>query len=314
MNTLIKVFGSILIILFVYFFSFQLQRVFFTGLTAFAKKLGVFSTSKELVLQRYIFLHKESPIAKLYLWINEQILALGIKKVGVTPFGFFMFWSLISVVMAFVLRAFMNLGITYLPFLFVLLLTGVLVSIRVFVSNRMERRESDILDAEDLLIPELGSGVVNAVVAHVDNLPSSVKADFKAFISNIQDRGLTFEDSMYILTDNLGMVFRDFAQKAIHFEKQGDNKILEIFADIVESNRLRRDLRYRNAEKFTNMRTSFVVSVGMTIGYALFVLATDEFSRYFFLTLTVGKILLIVMVCVVFFVLSYQATIRSRAL
>ena len=80
------------------------------------------------------------------------------------------------------------------------------------------------------------------------NFAPSVREDFQAFIVNIQDRGYTFEDAMFILSDNLGLVFKDFAQKAIYFEAVGEREMVEIFADIVETNRLRRQLRDENNE------------------------------------------------------------------
>ena len=84
------------------------------------------------------------------------------------------------------------------------------------------------------------TGVKAAIVLYQDNFDLSVRSDFKEFISNVQDRNLTFEDAMYILADNLGDIFVDFAQKSIYFEKIGDPNMQEMFVDIAETNRLRR--------------------------------------------------------------------------
>ena len=119
---------------------------------------------------------------------------------------------------------------------------------------------------------------------------------------------------MYILSDNLGIIFRDFAQKAIFYETLGEPDMVSIFDDIVETNRLRRELRYKNNIEFQTLKTSFVMSSVVTFGYFLFLMATDAFSRYFFLTTTPDIILLIVIILVVFGVLSYITTIKSRAL
>ena len=66
---------------------------------------------------------------------------------------------------------------------------------------------------------------------------------------------------MYILADNLGMVFQDFAQKAIYFEAVGEREMVEIFADITETNRLRRQLRDENNNAFVTLKSSFLISV-----------------------------------------------------
>ena len=119
---------------------------------------------------------------------------------------------------------------------------------------------------------------------------------------------------MYILADNLGLVFNDFAQKAIYFEAVGEREMVEIFADITETNRLRRQLRDENNNQFAGLKASFVVSAGMTFAYFIFLMFTDDFSRTFFLTNTIGKFLLLIIVGVVFAVLSYITTIKSQTI
>lgn len=187
-----------------------------------------------------------------------------------------------------------------------------LIMTRVMVSERLEKREADIMNAVDLIVPEIGNGVKNAIVAYKDNFAPSVREDFAAFLINIQDRGYTFEDAMYILSDNLGSIFQDFAQKAIYFEAAGEKEMVDIFTDITETNRLRRQLRDENNAAFTSLRSSFIISVIMVVGYFIFLMITDEFSRHFFLQVTAGKFLLIGMVMLVFMVLAYIATIKSK--
>ena len=189
-----------------------------------------------------------------------------------------------------------------------------LVATRVFVAGKMEKREADVMDALDLIIPEIGSGVKNAIARYVDNFSPSLQQDFKIFLSNIQDRGMSFEDAMFILADSLGNIFKDFAQKAVFYEALGEEDMRGIFDDIVETNRQRRELRYNNNLEFGVLRLSFIISAGITIGYFIFLMATDWFSRYFFLTTTWGNILLVAIVLTIFGVLSYIATIKSRAI
>ena len=119
---------------------------------------------------------------------------------------------------------------------------------------------------------------------------------------------------MYILADNLGIVFKDFAQKAIYYEAIGDKNMQDIFTDISETNRLRRQLRDENATQFAGLKTTFLVSTGMVVAYFIFLMVTDSFSRYFFLQSTIGKIILIFMILVIFCVLAFITTIKSKAI
>lgn len=303
-----------IIIFMIYFFSFQLQVIFAKFLKKFSEKIGVYSTSKEYAMQRYVYQHSSSLIAKLYNWVNNQLVALGLKRLGVSVVGYLLFWAVISFIISVVLNLLTQMGVLFFPFMFLMIFVITLVMTRVMVSERMEMREADVMNAIDLIVPEVHNGVKNAIVTYKDNFAPSVKDDFQAFIINIQDRGYTFEDAMYILADNLGLVFNDFAQKAIYFEAVGEREMVEIFADITETNRLRRQLRDENNNQFAGLKASFVVSAGMTFAYFIFLMFTDDFSRTFFLTNTIGKFLLLVIVGIVFAVLSYITTIKSQTI
>lgn len=303
-----------IILFLVYFFSFQLQRLFASFLKKFSEKIGVYSTTREFAMQRYVYQHSSSLIAKLYTWVNNQLVALGLKRLGISVYGYLLFWGFVSLVMSLALDFILSLGLTFAPILWGMCYVITLVMTRVLVSERMEMREADIMNAIDLIVPEVHNGIKNAIVTYKDNFAPSVREDFQAFITNIQDRGYTFEDAMYILADNLGLIFNDFAQKAIYFEAVGEKEMVEIFNDITETNRLRRQLRDENNNAFTTLKASFIVSAGMTFAYFIFLMFTDDFSRQFFLMSTAGKFLLIIMVGVVFAVLSYITTIKSKTI
>ena len=90
--------------------------------------------------------------------------------------------------------------------------------------------------------------------------------------------------------------------------------MVDIFSYITETNRIRRELRDKNTVVFNNLKVSFIASSFITFGYFLFLMATDSFSRSFFLHETVGKFLLLVIMIVVVGVLSFITTIKSRAI
>lgn len=313
-SDLIKLVVIAVAIFLIYFFSYQLQILFAKGLKKFGEKVGVYSTSKEFTYQRYVYQHSSSPISKLYNWVNNQLVALGLKRLGVSVVGYLLFWAFIAFFIALGIDLVTQMGFLFFPILYVVTFVCILVMTRVMVSERMEMREADVMNAVDLIVPEIKNGVKNAIVTYKDNFAPSVRDDFQAFITNVQDRGYSFEDAMYILADSLGLVFNDFAQKAIYFEAVGEKEMVDIFSDITETNRLRRQLRDENNNAFTSLKASFIVSTLMTFGYFIFLMFTDDYSRQFFLTQTVGKFLLIIMVIVVFAVLAYISTIKSKSI
>lgn len=297
-----------------YFLSFQIQKFFAKSFRSIEKKIGTFTTRKEYTIQRYVYQHPSALLSQLYKWVNNQIVSLGLKNIGITPLGYMLFWACVSVVMSILVCLVTGAGVFMSVFYWLVIYICMLVMTRVIVSERMEKRETDIMDAIDLIVPEIQNGVKNAILRYIDNFPPSLRTEFNTFVSNIQDRGYSFNDAMYILADQLGLLFSDFAQKAIFFEAIGESDMVDIFSDITETNRLRRELRDKNTDVFNNLKVSFIASACITFGYFLFLLATDDFSRNFFMHEPVGKFLLLVIILVVFGVLSFITTIKSKAI
>lgn len=314
MTAFLKAVGVLGIIVVVYFFSFQIQKVLAKGGSKIAKVVGTWSVSREYSLQRYIFIHPDSIISSVYNWVNEQIIALGLKRYGITPVGFSSFWCIISGVLTVLTWWLMNLGMFLLVPLYIVTTILVFTLTRVYVSNKILSRELEIMDAEDLIIPEIKSGVQNAIIRYIDNFSPALQPDFRAFVTNITDRGYSFNDAMYILADSLGVTFKDFAQKAIFYEAAGEDDMVDIFTDIVETNRLRRELRTENEAIFTQLTTSFVVSTVIVALFGAYMITTDEFTYNFFFNNEVGKVIFLSMFGIVLGVLSYITTLKSKAL
>ena len=311
---LVKVFVVIVVIFLLYFFSKQLQVFFANVFSKLSKKLGIYSVSQEYAFQKYVYQQSDSLPARLYNWVNMQLIALGLKRLGVSVVSYLMFWCVMALIMSLVLCLVLGFGLLMLPIVFCFLFVVSLVLTRVIVSEQMERREADVMDAIDLIVPEVKNGIKNAIITYQDNFAPSVKDDFHAFITNIQDRGYSFEDAMIMLSDSLGSVFKDFAQKAIYYEAVGETEMVEIFNDITETNRLRRMLRDENNKSFAELKSTFVISTLCVVGYFIFLMITDDFSRIFFLQNFWGQILLLIMIGIVFAVLAYITTIKSRAI
>lgn len=305
---------AVVVIVVGYFLSFQAQKILAKVYKTFEKRVGSFTTRREYAIQRYVYQHRSSLVAKLYNWVNVQIIALGFKRLGVTPLGYLIFWGFVAFILTIVITLVSGMGIFTSVFYWGIIYVCLLIMTRVVVSERMERRETDVMDSIDLIIPEIHNGVKNSILRYQDNFPISLRPEFKSFVSNIQDRGYSFNDAMYILADQLGLIFYDFAQKAIFFEAIGEADMVDIFSDITETNRIRRELRDKNTTVFNGLKVSFVASAVITFGYFIFILITDSFSRSFFLQNSFGKFLLLVIMLVVFGVLSFITTIKSRAI
>lgn len=311
---IVRVLSCVLAFLLIYFFSYQLQQRLAGFFGTIMRKFGGYTNTQELALQRYVFQHSRSLVAIVYGWINRQLIGLGVKKHGVTPLGYFIFWGFASLMLSLLLMYLLHMGLMFTGGIWIVLWVCMLVMTRVIVSEKIEKREMEVMDSIDLLVPELDKGVKNAIITYQDNVPLGVREDFKAFVTNTQDRGFSFEDAMYTLSDGLGAVFKDFAEKAIYYERSGEKDLLDIFSDIVETNRLRRQLREENNRKFRELRITFIVSTLMTFAYFIFIITTDTFSRTFLLQTTAGNVLLLIICIIVFAVLAFITTIKSNTI
>lgn len=298
----------------VYYFSYQLQLVFSNMVNAIGTKLGYYSKEGELELKKYVFLHRSSLVAKLYWFVNDLIINMGMKVSGVTPLGFLLFWAIIALILSVFCTLILRLGFIGVIPLFFILLVFEIVLIRVSISEKIERREACIMDAVDLIIPELRNGVKNAILFQKQNFSPLIVDDFNEFDINVNQRKMSFNDAMMILSDNLGMLFRDFAQKAISFEQSGDLDMLDIFVEIVETNRLRRELRDINNVRFSAIRRDFIVSSALMVAYAFYAMATDKFTRVFLTSTTFGKFIVIFMFADTIAVLAFISMIKSKSL
>ena len=63
---LIRLVGVSVMFFLIYFFSFHLQVYIARFAKFFSEKIGVYSTSKEFVLQRYVYQHSDGLVAKFY--------------------------------------------------------------------------------------------------------------------------------------------------------------------------------------------------------------------------------------------------------
>ena len=258
-------------------------------------------------------LNKYSFAYKIYHFFDELIINLDMKKDNVTVTGLLVFIISLSLAGGIVLAYFMSSFGLLIPITaaFVYL---IVVLFRFMGLMQYEQREAEIMDAVDLLVSDIRGGIYNAVLKYKDSFHPNVRPYFFNFIDDIQNKGYSFKQAMGILNDKLGPNFTDFAQKAVLYEDKADETMEDIFSSIIETNRQRRTLRYINNVKFADLRTQFIVSFILIIGYGVFSALFDPFILRFLTQNYFGKCMLIGDIVIVAFVLSYLASIKAKSL
>ena len=277
------------------------------------KLFGKALKNMQVSFSRTADLNKYSFAYKVYHFFDELIINLDMKKDNVTVTGLLVFISSISFVGGLVLAYLMDSFVLLIPITAAFFYLIVVV-FRFMGLLRYEQREAEIMDAVDLLVSDIRGGIYNAILRYKDSFHPNIRPFFLSFIDDIQNKGYSFKQAMGILNDRLGPNFTDFAQKAVLYEDKADETMEDIFSSIIETNRQRRTLRYINNIKFNELRTQFIVSFLLIIGYGVFSALLDPFILEFLTQNSFGKLLLIGDIVIIAFVLSYLASIKAKSL
>lgn len=277
------------------------------------KLFGKALKNMQVSFSRTADLNKYSFAYKVYHFFDELIINLDMKKDNVTVTGLLVFISSISFVGGLILAYLMNSFVLLIPITAAFFYLIVVV-FRFMGLLRYEQREAEIMDAVDLLVSDIRGGIYNAILRYKDSFHPNIRPFFLSFIDDIQNKGYSFKQAIGILNDKLGPNFTDFAQKAVLYEAKADETMEDIFSSIIETNRQRRTLRYINNIKFNELRTQFIVSFLLIIGYGIFSALLDPFILEFLTQNSFGKLLLIGDIVIIAFVLSYLASIKAKSL
>ncbi len=266
-----------------------------------------------LRMSRTSTLDTKSWAYKIERYFGEIIVNLDMSKDNVTPFGLLFFIGTLSVTGGAVTGFYVGNWLMAVP---VALAAGyfIIVLFRFVSLVRYERRESDIMDAQDLIAMDVTNGVHNAIRRYQHSFHPRIQPYFTQLLQDIEDQNMTFEEAMLRLNHKLGSSFTDFAQKSITYEKQADKDLEDIFSQVIEVNRHKRMLRYNNNKKFNELMLQFIVSFAIIVGYGVFSVFTDAYIRNFLLHSTAGSFLIVGDLVLVAWVLAYISTLKAKFL
>ena len=205
----------------------------------------------------------------IYRYFDSIIVNTGMHREGVTVAGLMMFLAVLSILSTIVCLFVFDLQFLAIPALVVFFMLY-LILFRYASLTRVEHNEEVIMDAIDLLVSDVKSGIFNSIIKYKDSFDPSIQKFFIECIDNVQNKGYSFSAAMDILTDQLGYSFADFASKAIYFESKREEGSEGIFGAIIELNRQRRILRRENAIAFRTIKTNLIVSFIAIFLFALY--------------------------------------------
>jgi hypothetical protein len=229
---------------------------------------------------------------KMYRFLNELTIDLGLKPQGITPYELLLFMTLASILgaIAFGVVVFNSvvLGIIAFPIVF----AGVVCGCYTKANLAHDRRIEAVIEAENIICNNIKGGVRLAVESSYDALPIEVKSEFKDFLNNISDM-MYITTALDDLNNKLGAVSDEFIEKCKKFELDEEHGTVGIFQDLVEINGIKTNLRLQMKKSFEEVVYEFVVSAVMIIAFLIGVLVVFPYVRNIYLNTLIGQIIIL---------------------
>lgn len=248
---------------------------------------------------------------KLYNFLSELIIDLGLLRTGVTPYELlFIVCTLTFIATAIVCK--LLFGTFFMTIvMFPVVIIGVFCIMYTKANLAHDQRIENVIEAENIICNNIKVGVVVAVRDSLDVLPKEIRPDFKDFIDNIEQQNYHIKTALLELNAHLGSVADDFIKKCIVFEMEEEHGIAGMFQDIVEVNNINLEMRIEMKRKFEEVKSEFKIGAAMIFAFLGGVLAIFPNVREFYFSTWIGQ--LIIALDILLLILEYVFITYLRA-
>ena len=281
---------------------------------------GVINASAKLIGRSERNYHRDLEIGKinekmgrvkLYRFLNELTIDLGLKEMGCTPYEL-LFLSLAGtfVVTLVVCRALFGnfwMAIIMFPIAFVGYMSVLYTKANIAHDARIE----DVIEAENIISNNIKNGVVVAVRESLNVIPVSVRGVFKDFLDNIEHKNYHIKTALLELNQQLGTVSDDFIKKCIVFETEEEHGIVGMFKDVVEMNNIKMELRTEMKRQFEEVVNEFIIGASMIFLFLGGVLAIYKNVAHFYLRTPLGQIIIAIDILIIISEFVYITYLRA---
>lgn len=248
---------------------------------------------------------------KLYNFLNELIIDLGLLRTGVTPYELLFIVCILTFIATAILCKIIFGSVLMVIVMFPVVLIGVFCVMYTKANLAHDQRIENVIEAENIICNNIKVGVVVAVRESLDVLPKEIRPDFKDFIDNIEQQNYHIKTALLELNAHLGSVADDFIKKCVVFEMEEEHGIAGMFQDIVEINNINLEMRVEMKRKFEEVKSEFKIGAAMIFAFLGGVLAIFPNVREFYFTTWVGQ--LIIAIDVLLLILEYVFITYLRA-
>lgn len=251
---------------------------------------------------------------KLYNFLNELIIDLGLLKTGVTPYELLFIVTVLTFVVTTILCKIVFGTVFMAIVMFPVALIGVFCVMYTRANLAHDQRIENVIEAENIICNNIKVGVVVAVRESLDVIPKEIRPEFKDFIDNIEQQNYHIRTALLELNAHLGSVADDFIKKCIVFEMEEEHGIAGMFSDIVEINNINLEMRTEMKRQFEEVTTQFKIGALMIFAFLGGVLAIFPQVRNFYFTSWIGQLIIAVDVLILILEYVYITYLRAQEL
>jgi hypothetical protein len=283
--------------------------------TVLIKIFGAFIGSREANYHRDLVIGKideKRSRVKIYRFLNDLIIDLGLKAQGATPYGFLFIVGVITFIGDILLCELLFGSLIIALVLFPVILCGVMCVLYTRANVAHDKRIEAIIEAENIICNNITSGVLVAVKQSINVIPNEVRGEFKDFIDNVESKNFHVRTALLELNANLGSVADDFIKKCIVFETEEEHGLAGIFQDIVEVNNIKMEMRIEMKRRFEEVKQSFIIGATMILIFLGGVIAIYQEVREFYFTTLLGQLILAVDLLILIAEFVYITYLRAQ--
>lgn len=251
---------------------------------------------------------------KLYNFLNELIIDLGLVRTGVTPYELLFIVCALTFIVTAILCKIVFGSFLMTIVMFPVVIIGVFCVMYTKANLAHDQRIENVIEAENIICNNIKVGVVVAVRDSLDVLPKEIRPDFKDFIDNIEQQNYHIKTALLELNAHLGSVADDFIKKCIVFEMEEEHGIAGMFQDIVEINNINLEMRTEMKRKFEEVKSEFKIGATMIFAFLGGVLAIFPNVREFYFSTWVGQLIIAIDVLLLILEYVYITYLRAQEL
>lgn len=251
---------------------------------------------------------------KLYNFLNELIIDLGLVRTGVTPYELLFIVCTLTFIVTAILCKIVFGSFLMTIVMFPVVIIGVFCVMYTKANLAHDQRIENVIEAENIICNNIKVGVVVAVRDSLDVLPKEIRPDFKDFIDNIEQQNYHIKTALLELNAHLGSVADDFIKKCIVFEMEEEHGIAGMFQDIVEINNINLEMRTEMKRKFEEVKSEFKIGATMIFAFLGGVLAIFPNVKEFYFSTWVGQLIIAIDVLLLILEYVYITYLRAQEL